>query len=130
MEKCSGTKSIHISSCKFFVYFTRKDLLFLFYTTTYIKHLHQFFYFTRYFNKIITFPIFLLFRSTNYPSVRALTLSFYSFFQTSLSIQPKKQKALSLSIRALSPSPSYVLISLSLLSPSRSLSVSSLSLSV
>ena len=123
-------QSIHISSCKFSVYFTRKNLFFLFYTTTYIKHPHQFFYFTRYFNKIITFLIFLLFRSTAYPSIRVVTLSLYSFFQTSLSIQPKKQKDLSLSIRALSPSPSYFLISLSLLSPSRSLSVSSLSLSV
>ena len=46
------SKSIHISSSKFFVYFTRINLLFLFYTITFIKHQHQLIYFTRYYNKI------------------------------------------------------------------------------
>ena len=36
----------------FFVYFTRKNLLFLFYTSTFTKHSHQFIYSTYLFNKI------------------------------------------------------------------------------
>ena len=75
-----GIWRVYISSSKFSVYFTRKNLLFLFYTTIYIKHPYQFFYFTKYFNKIFTFLIFLLFLSTAYLYMRALTLSLYSFF--------------------------------------------------
>ena len=54
-----STQSIYINSSKFFVYFTRKNLLFLFYTSTFIKHPHQFIYFTHLFNKI--FIILLIF---------------------------------------------------------------------
>ena len=55
-------KSIHISSCKFFVYFARKNLFFLFYTSTFTKHLHQFIYSTHLFNKIfILFTFFYYF---------------------------------------------------------------------
>ena len=32
-------QSNHITSCKFFVYFARKNILFLFYTSTFTKHL-------------------------------------------------------------------------------------------
>ena len=54
-------KSIHISSCKFFVYFARKNLFFLFYTSTFTKHLHQFIYSTHLFNKIfILFTFFII----------------------------------------------------------------------
>ena len=57
-------KSIHISSCKFFVYFARKNLFFLFYTSTFTKYSHQFIYSTHLFNKIFTFFLhFLLFPS-------------------------------------------------------------------
>ena len=38
----------HISSCKFFVYFARKNLFFLFYTYIFTKHSYQFVYFTIY----------------------------------------------------------------------------------
>ena len=41
--------SNHISSCKFFVYFTRKNLFFLFYTYIFTKQSYQFVYFTIYF---------------------------------------------------------------------------------
>ena len=54
----SNSKSNHISSCKFFVYFVRKNLLFLFYTSTFIKHPHQFIYSTHLFNKIFIFFTF------------------------------------------------------------------------
>ena len=43
------------------VYFTQKNLLFLFYTITFTKHPHQFIYFTRHFNKIFIIHQFLLF---------------------------------------------------------------------
>ena len=55
------TKSNHISSCKFFVHFTRKNLLFLFYTSTFTKYLHQFIYSTHLFNKIFIFFFFTFF---------------------------------------------------------------------
>ena len=45
-------KSIHISSSKFFVYFAQKNLLFLFYISTFTKHPRQFIYSTHLFNKI------------------------------------------------------------------------------
>ena len=51
--------SIYISSSKFSVYFTRKNLLFLFYTSTFTKHPHQLIYSTHLFNKI--FIILLIF---------------------------------------------------------------------
>ena len=41
-----GFKSIHTNSCKFIIYFTRKKLLFLFYTITFLKYPYQFIYFT------------------------------------------------------------------------------------
>ena len=69
--------SIHISSFKFFCLFYTKNLLFLFYTITFIKHPHQFIYFTRYFNKIFTPLIFLLFLST---AIYTRPLSFSSHF--------------------------------------------------
>ena len=58
------TKSNHISSCKFIVYFTRKNLLFLFYTSTFTKHPHQFIYSTHLFNKIF---ILFTFFSISFP---------------------------------------------------------------
>ena len=51
--------SIRINSFKFSVYFTQKNLLFLVYTSTFTKHLHQFIYSTHLFNKI--FIILLIF---------------------------------------------------------------------
>ena len=48
-------------SFKFFVYFTRKNLFFLFYTSIFIKHSYQYIYSTHLFNKIFIFFIFLLF---------------------------------------------------------------------
>ena len=77
-------KSIHISSSKFSVYFTRKNLLFLFYTITFVKHPHQFIYFTRFFNKIfILLNFYYYFSQLPLPTcVRSLSLSLslYSFF--------------------------------------------------
>ena len=47
--------------CKFSVYFARKNLLFLFYTFIFTKHLHQFIYSTHLFNKIfILFTFFII----------------------------------------------------------------------
>ena len=45
----------------FFVYFTRKNLLFLFYTSTFTKHSHQFIYSTYLFNKIFILLYFYYF---------------------------------------------------------------------
>ena len=53
-------KSIHISFSKFSVYFARKNLLFLFYTSTFTKHPHQFIYSTHLFNKIFILFIFFI----------------------------------------------------------------------
>ena len=84
----SYEQSIHISSCKFSVYFTRKNLFFLFYTITFTKHPHQFFYFTRHFNKIFTLLNFFII-SLNHLSLYTLSLSFYPFFCfVALSLHP------------------------------------------
>ena len=53
-------QSIHISLFKFSVYFTQKNLLFLFYTSTFTKHLHQFIYSTHLFNKIFNLFTFFI----------------------------------------------------------------------
>ena len=53
--------------------------LFLFYTITFTKHPYQFFYFTRYFNKIFTILNFFII-SFNHLSLYARSLSFYPFF--------------------------------------------------
>ena len=53
-------KSICISLCKFSVYFARKNLLFLFYISTFTKHSHQFIYSTHLFNKIFFFFTFFI----------------------------------------------------------------------
>ena len=77
-------KSIHISSCKFFVYFARKNLFFLFYTSTFTKHLHQFIYSTHLFNKIfILFTFFLLF-----PSLSSLAQTHHLVFPVHTHTQP------------------------------------------
>ena len=55
-------RGLRASSCKFSVYFARKNLLFLFYTFTFTKHPHQFIYSTHLFNKIfILFTFFYYF---------------------------------------------------------------------
>ena len=83
-------KSIHISSSKFSIYFTRKNLLFLFYTITFVKHPHQFIYFTRFFNKIfILLNFYYYFSQLPLPTcVRSLSLSLLIFpeLDTSLSL--------------------------------------------
>ena len=56
-------KSDHINLCKFSIYFARKTLLFLFYTSTFTIHPHQFIYSTHLFNKILILFTFLLFPS-------------------------------------------------------------------
>ena len=54
-------KSNHINSCKFSIYFARKNLFFLFYTSTFTKTSHQFIYSTHLFNKIfILFAFFII----------------------------------------------------------------------
>ena len=46
----------------FYLFYIKKNLLFLFYTSTFTKHSHQFIYFTHLFNKIfILFYIFYYF---------------------------------------------------------------------
>ena len=69
------TKSNHISSCKFSVYFARKNLLFLFYTSTFIKHPHQFIYSTHLFNKIFIFFTFFYYFIPSPLSHRLITSS-------------------------------------------------------
>ena len=56
-------KRNHISLCKFSVYFAKKkkkNLLFLFYTSTFTKYLYQFIYSTHLFNKIFIFFTFFI----------------------------------------------------------------------
>ena len=59
--------SIHISSSKFFVYFTRKYLLFLFYTSTFTKRPHQFIYSIYLFNKIFIILLIFIIHSLTAP---------------------------------------------------------------
>ena len=59
--------SIHINSSKFFVYFTRKNLLFLVYTSTFTKHLHQFIYSTHLINKIFIILLIFIIHSLTVP---------------------------------------------------------------
>ena len=73
-------KSIHISSSKFYVYFTRKNLLFLFYTITFIKHPHQFIYFIRYFDKIFILLNFFIISHNYHFNTCARSLSFITHF--------------------------------------------------
>ena len=60
-------KSIHISSSKFSVYFIRKNLLFLFYTSTFTKHPHQFIYSTHLFIKIFIILLIFIIHSLTAP---------------------------------------------------------------
>ena len=85
-------KSIHISSSKFYVYFTRKNLLFLFYTITFIKHPHQFIYFIRYFDKIFILLNFFIISHNYHFNTYTRSPSFIThftdhlFFSLSLSL--------------------------------------------
>ena len=78
--------SIHIRSSKFSVYFTRKNLFFLFYTITCINHLHQFIYFTRYFNKIFILLNFFIISHHYHFNTYARALSFITHFTDHLSL--------------------------------------------
>ena len=91
---------------KRFCLFYTKNLLFLFYTITFTKHLHQFIYYTHFFIKIIFLhpfsiishltptsfffeseytPIFILFSLSLSPPLFLLFLFFFSFFWESFS---------------------------------------------
>ena len=79
---------------KDFVYFTQKNLLFLFYIITFTKHPHQFIYYTHFFIKIIFSLTFLLLFPT-YPHLTFLFslnnpffFFFFFFFRLSLSLSP------------------------------------------
>ena len=79
---------------KDFVYFTQKNLLFLFYIITFTKHPHQFIYYTHFFIKIIFSLTFLLLFPT-YPHLTFLFslnnpffFFFFIFFTLSLSLSP------------------------------------------
>ena len=67
------TKSIHISSSKSSIYFTRKNLLFLFYISTFTNHLHQFIYFTHLFIKIFIILLIFIIHSLTAPLSHKLT---------------------------------------------------------
>ena len=58
---------IHISSFKFSVFFTRKNLLCLFYTSTFTKYPHQFIYSPHLFNKIFIILQFFIIHSLTAP---------------------------------------------------------------
>ena len=81
-----------MSSFKFFCLFYTKNLIFLFYTITFIKHPHQFIYFTRYFNKIFILLNFFII-SLNYP-LPTYALSLF----LSILIFPEQITSLSLSL--------------------------------
>ena len=79
-------KSFHIRPSKFFVYFTRRNLLFLFYTITFIKHPHQFIYFTRIFNKIFILLNFFIISLHSLYLYNARSLSLFRTDHLSLSL--------------------------------------------
>ena len=60
-------KNIYISSSKFSVYFAWKNLLFLFYTSTFTKYLYQFIYFIHLFNKIFIILLIFIIHSLTVP---------------------------------------------------------------
>ena len=71
---------------KDFIYFTQKNLLFLFYIITFTKHPHQFIYYTHFFIKIIFFLNFFII--SHPPSPNPSFSSEYTpfFFAPSLSL--------------------------------------------
>ena len=77
-------KSIHISSSKFSVYFIRKNLLFLFYTSTFTKHPHQFIYSTHLFIKIFIILLIFIIHSLTTPLSHILTAT----ITTTITTQP------------------------------------------
>ena len=93
-RKEQNCKRIHVRFSKFFVNYTQKKkiLRFLFYIATFINHLRQFIYFTRYFNKIFILSLFfLLFLTTTIlKHTRALPLSLLILQITSLSLSHTK----------------------------------------
>ena len=88
-RKEQNCKRIHVLSSNFFVNYTqkkKKNLLFLFYITTFINELRQFIYFTRYFNKIFIL-LYFFFISHNYHfKTYACSLSFITHFTDHLSL--------------------------------------------
>ena len=66
-------KRIHISFSKFSVYFARKNLLFLFYTSIFTNHLHQIIYFTHLFIKIFIILLIFIIHSLTAPLSHKLT---------------------------------------------------------
>ena len=60
-------KNIYISSSKFSVYFAWKNLLFLFYTSTFTKYLYQFIYSIHLFNKIFIILLIFIIHSLTIP---------------------------------------------------------------
>ena len=103
-------KSIYISSSKFYVYFIRKNLLFLFYTITFIKHPHQFIYFIRYFNKIFILLNFFIISHNYHFNTCTRSLSFITHFSwtghLSLSLSLKNYRV-SLFLFHCSPGPFF-----------------------
>ena len=103
-------KSIYISSSKFSVYFIRKNLLFLFYTITFIKHPHQFIYFIRYFNKIFILLNFFIISHNYHFNTCTRSLSFITHFSwtghLSLSLSLKNYRV-SLFLFHCSPGPFF-----------------------
>ena len=89
--KCLGL-SIHISSFKFFVYFTRKNLLFLFYTSTFTKHPHQFIYSPHLFNKIFIILQFFIIHSLTAPLSHRPTATITTIIRNQ---KPLNQKSIS-----------------------------------
>ena len=88
-------KSIRISPCILHIHFYTKNLLFLFYTFTFIKYPHQFIYFNTSFIKIINILNFFIISSTT--NSRVLGTHFLShLYDKALSL------SLSFSVPALS----------------------------
>ena len=68
------------------VYFTQKNLLFLFYTITFTKHPHQFIYYTHIFIKIIiSLTFFIISHLTHLTLTFSLDNPFFFFFFTASS---------------------------------------------
>ena len=82
-------KSIHISSSKFSVYFARKNLLFLFYTSTFTKHPHQFIYSTHLFNKIFIILLIFIIHSLTAPLSHSTTTTITTTITTIIRNQRK-----------------------------------------
>ena len=84
-------KNIYISSSKFSVYFAWKNLLFLFYTSTFTKYLYQFIYSIHLFNKIFIILLIFIIHSLTIPLSHKPTATITTTITTQPPLPPSSE---------------------------------------